>query len=269
MRHEESFATFVRLDSNQEALAAIERWFMVADERALVLVGPSGVGKSHLMRALARSAGVRCHRALTSARILVEEYVAWMYRDRARVQYTAGTRAPRLLVIEHLEDVEYMESSRTGVLDRVARQLAAGGRAVLTVTGRPRSLRWLQDPRFQLIVARVHAPGVKDRAKLSLALGAQLQAPCPAGTKWLRRAGAVQILSRLRGERALRELETTEAAPSIRRVDVSVRQMARPIGGAGCEIGRQRLDHVAQLELRQPVSRQPVNAEHRAEGTRP
>lgn len=60
LAHQESFARedFLAGASNADALALIERWPDWPD-RALVLVGPEGAGKSHLAAIWAESAGAR------------------------------------------------------------------------------------------------------------------------------------------------------------------------------------------------------------------
>src|SRR5262245_34585027 len=100
---------FVVLESNREAFAAVADLVdNLETGRPLVLVGPSGTGKTHLANAFCRVIdGDSVH---ASAQALLDQYRNAIRRDQVVEFRRPMVRIPGL-VIEHLEDLAGLEFS--------------------------------------------------------------------------------------------------------------------------------------------------------------
>jgi hypothetical protein len=139
---EDLFRDFVALPSNRTAAQALARWSLGRPAAPLLLVGPSGVGKSHLVReaALLRL-GVKSRRRITiwTAADLAYGFVEAVLRKAiARFEQGVCSRTD-LIILEHLEDVRGRPETRK-MLFQLARKRARVP-WLLTFSGTPRSAR--------------------------------------------------------------------------------------------------------------------------------
>ena len=109
--------------------------------RLLALRGRPGVGKSHLMHAIAAADASRCHVVVTTAAQLADLLVAAVRDDSLellRRRYKAGD----LLMVEDLQVLSTKPATQQLLASLLTTWIAAGVRVAVTI-GAPR--RWLAD----------------------------------------------------------------------------------------------------------------------------
>lgn len=111
--------------------------------RPLAIEGPSGAGKTRLLRGLAAEADPAWW---CSAKDLVEEAVEAMRGDRYPAFKAAVATDTRPLMIEHIEDLRAKPQTRAELRRVLLLRAAEGGATILTLTagrGRSEMVRWL------------------------------------------------------------------------------------------------------------------------------
>jgi hypothetical protein len=164
-----SLSSFVVLDSNRAARDAVLRWsFRTPDCGApLVLVGPSGVGKTHLSRA---GLAARCRTSAVAGTVVddaskvVHAFLETLKTESAVELYRHRVRdRSRCSLVEHLEDLAKKEQSRNIVFD-LFEPAAQGAGLIFTVTTSGPEARYSAllrhvRARFPAVdVAHVHRP---------------------------------------------------------------------------------------------------------------
>ncbi len=133
-----TFSSFVRLPSNAAALDGALRWAVRTKDAGapLVLVGPSGTGKTHLARAAitARCAVVGVGSTMMeSAADIAYQFTSALREDRIWAFMAAMKSADRCTVVEHLEDLARKTQTRRNLFEMLE-PASRGAGLLLTLT---------------------------------------------------------------------------------------------------------------------------------------
>jgi chromosomal replication initiator protein len=157
-----TFDTFVVGNSNREACTAARTLLVAREPAPLLLFGPSGVGKTHLLHAVFHAldaAGTPA--ACLSAAELVAAMVA-AYEARVHERFWRELTPLSALLLDDIHSIEGREEIRERLLDGLAGWADAGRLLVLTSDRTPRDVpalaRRLQERVQRSVVSLIERP---------------------------------------------------------------------------------------------------------------
>lgn len=180
-----TFASFVIGDENEFAYRASLLAAQLSQDafNPLFLYGPSGLGKTHLLHAIAHQAGGNGCTVLTSAEQFVNDFVV-SYKSHSLDHFRSRYRHCDLLLVDDIQFLESKIQSQEEFFHTFNDLYAAGSQIVLTADRPPTLLSGLVE-RLQSrlhagLLAEILRPGFKTRLAILQVKTAALQVELPS-----------------------------------------------------------------------------------------